>query len=102
MIFIDWVFLEYYLLEYEKGKFLQRTATVFNVLDAEKYGSHEYIRKLLTKFEGTGYIYNKTEVTPPVLEETANVEVLGQFARNLEHSFRKTERKQECLMRKVL
>lgn len=65
-----------------------RTAAAFNEINPGKNVSHTYIRQLIIKFEETGSVANKKRVHQRVLNEAAQVEVLGHFAMNPTMSLR--------------
>lgn len=70
----------------------RRTVTVYNELHPDKNVSHEYIRQLVAKFEETGSVKNKKRTTPRLLDEAAEVEILGEFTINPQLSLRQAAR----------
>lgn len=67
----------------------RRTARVFNARHPEKNVTHSYVMKLVRKFEEIGSVCNKKNTRPRILDEVAQVEVLGHFAADPTMSIRK-------------
>lgn len=67
----------------------RRTAVTFNVRHPEKTTSHRYVLDLVAKFTETGSVANKKRDQQRVLDEAAQVEVLGHFGINPNTSLRK-------------
>lgn len=69
-----------------------RTARRFNELHPDKNMGHNYVQELVAKFQETGSICNKKRTEPRLLNEAAQVEVLGQFAMDPTISIRQATR----------
>src|SRR6202042_2167310 len=67
----------------------RQTAVIFNARHPEKITSHRYVLDLVTKFTQTGSVANKKRNHRKVLDEDAQVEVLGHFGINPNISLRK-------------
>ncbi|KAF2886171.1 hypothetical protein ILUMI_20001 [Ignelater luminosus] len=74
-----------------EGQSALRTTAVFNARHPEKSISHTYAKKLGTKFEETGSVANKKRVGPRVLDEVAQIEILGHFTATPTSSVRKAK-----------
>lgn len=57
-----------------------RTAAVFNERHRERNVGHKYIRELVAKFEEIGSVCNKKRNEPRLLNDAAQIEVLGEVA----------------------
>ena len=65
-----------------QDKCFLRTAQRFNERHPGQNVSPEYVRKLVVKFEETGSVANKKRNQPRLVNEAAQIEILGQFAMN--------------------
>lgn len=64
----------------EVGKCARRTALVFNERNRNREVSHRYVLDLVAKFSETGSVSNKKRNNLRVMNEGAQIEVLGLFA----------------------
>lgn len=63
----------------EVGKCARRTAFVFNERNPNRDVTHRYVLDLVAKFSETGSVSNKKRINLRVLNEEAQIEVLGTF-----------------------
>nr|XP_022918112.1 uncharacterized protein LOC111427283 [Onthophagus taurus] len=70
----------------------RRTAAVFNERHPDKNVSHTYVLNLMKKFTQTGSVANIKHNESRVLNETAQLEVLGHFGINPNTSLRQVSR----------
>lgn len=71
----------------------RRTATAFNERHPDRNVSHVYVMKLLTKFRATGSVGNaKHNRRRTILDEAAQIEVLGHFVAEPTTSIRKVSK----------
>ncbi|KAL1491580.1 hypothetical protein ABEB36_012155 [Hypothenemus hampei] len=63
----------------ECGRCARRTAEIFNERNPNTNVKHKYVLKLVAKFTETGSVGNKKRVQMCVLDEAAQIEVLGSF-----------------------
>lgn len=67
---------------YGAEKSFRRVAAFFNERHPDKNVSHVYVRELIRKFQETGSVANIKRNQPTVVDEAAQIEILGQFAIN--------------------
>lgn len=70
------------VLCYGAQQSFRRVAAIFNDRYPDKNVSHVYVRQLITKFQDTGSVANIKRNQPTVVDEPAQIEILGQFAIN--------------------
>lgn len=66
----------------------RRTTATFNQNHPDKHVSHKYVLELVGKFRESGSVANKKRAQPRVINEAAQIEVLGHFAMNPTNSLR--------------
>ncbi|XP_050295593.1 uncharacterized protein LOC126735594 isoform X2 [Anthonomus grandis grandis] len=76
----------------EQGRCARRTAEVFNNRNPNCNVSHRYILDVVAKFNETGSVGNKKRASRRVLNEDAQVEILGTFVAEPTNSLRTVAR----------
>lgn len=76
----------------EQGRCARRTAEVFNNRNPNCNVSHRYILDVVAKFNETGSVGNKKRANRRVLNEDAQVEILGTFVAEPTNSLRTVAR----------
>lgn len=72
----------------EEGQCARRTAATFNERYPGKNVSHTYVIQLIKKFKETGCVINKKTNQPKLINEAAQIEIMGHFAMNPTSSIR--------------
>jgi len=80
--------IEIILIYGEVRKCARRAAVLFNERNPNREVSHRYVLDLVTKFSETGSVNNKTRKNRRVLDEEAEIEVLGTFVAEPTNSLR--------------
>jgi len=84
--------IELILIFGEEHRNARRTASVFNQRHPDKNVGHQYVLDLVRKFQETGSVCNKSVKNPRVLDEAAQIEILGHFAVDPQTSIPKVSR----------
>lgn len=65
-----------------------RTAESYNARQPGRNASHRYVIDLVSKFRETGSVKNKTRKNSRILDDLAQIEVIGHYASNPNSSVR--------------